>query len=598
MKKIDVMVSAFRDGFQSVYGARVASKDYLPAVEAASRAGIRHFEAGGGAMFQSMYFYCNEDAFAVMDAFRAAAGPDADLQTLARGVNVVGLDSQPSDIIALHSKLFKKHGITSIRNFDALNDVNNLVYSGRCIKEAGLRHEAVISMMSLPPGCKGAEAVHTPEFYAGVLRKIMDAGIPFDSVCFKDASGTATPKTAHDTLKAARALLGKKAPLRFHTHDTAGTAVACCLAALEGGADALDLSLAPVSGGTSQPDLISMWHALRGTDYDLGFDIDKVLEAEEVFKDCMKDYFVPPEAKAVEPLIPFSPMPGGALTANTQMMRDNHMMDKYPAVIKEMAEVVRLGGYGTSVTPVSQFYFQQAFNNVLFGRWKKFAEGYGKMVLGYYGRTPLPPDPEVMAAASAQLNLPPTTETPLALDDRNPEKGEAAAKKKLEAAGLPVTPENVFIAAACREKGIAFLQGKGQVLTRKNKPAAAPAAAAQSRYTVTLDGEAFKVELKDSTALVNGKEYKLLLKPGFDQAAQAAGGAGQIAVRAPLPGQVLRLLKQIGDQVVKDEPFMVLEAMKMEIPVKAPSAGRLASLAHAQGAQVAADDVLAHIEAA
>jgi pyruvate carboxylase subunit B len=596
MKKIDVMVTAFRDGFQSVYGARVISKDFLPAVEAARRAGISHFEAGGGAMFQSLYFYCNEDAFAMMDAFRAAAGPEADLQTLARGVNVVGLDSQPSDIIKLHPILFKKHGITTIRNFDALNDVNNLVYSGRCIKEAGLRHEAVISMMSLPPGCKGAESVHTPEFYAGVLRKIMDAGIPFDSICFKDASGTATPKTAHDTLKAARALLGRDAPLRFHTHDTAGTGVACCLAALEGGADALDLSMAPVSGGTSQPDIISMWHALRGTDYDLGFDIEKVVEAEEVFKECMKDYFVPPESKAVEPLIPFSPMPGGALTANTQMMRDNRIMDKYPAVIREMGEVVRLGGYGTSVTPVSQFYFQQAFNNVMFGPWKKIADGYGKMVLGYYGRTPLPADSAVIAAASAQLGLQPTTETPLALDDKNPAKGAEAAKKKLAAAGLPDTPENIFIAATCLEKGIAFLQGKGQLSVRKNKPAASKD---QNRYTVTVNGEGYKVELKDGVALVNGTEYKTLVKPGFEAAAAqpaAAGPGNSIPVKAPMPGQVLRLLKKAGEPVARNEAFIVLEAMKMEIPVKAPSGGTILSIAAAQGSQVHADDVLAHIK--
>ena len=87
---------------------------------------------------------------------------------------------------------------------------------------------------------------------------------------------------------------------------------------------------------------------------------------------------MPPEATMVNPLIPFFPMPGGALTANTQMLRDNGLMDKYPEVIAAMGDVVIRGGYGTSVTPVSQFYFQQAFNNVMFGPWKKIAEGYGK----------------------------------------------------------------------------------------------------------------------------------------------------------------------------------------------------------------------------
>ncbi|HWV58132.1 MAG TPA: hypothetical protein VNZ57_11835, partial [Longimicrobiales bacterium] len=189
-KRVKVMNTAFRDGFQSVYGARVLTQDFLPAVEAAREAGITHFEAGGGARFQALFFYCNENAFDMMDAFRAAAGPDANLQTLARGINVVGLESQSSDIIELHARLFRKHGMTTIRNFDCLNDVQNLIHSGRCIVDAGLRHEVVVTMMELPPGSTGA---HTPEFYMATLRQILDAEIPYHSVCFKDASGTSVP---------------------------------------------------------------------------------------------------------------------------------------------------------------------------------------------------------------------------------------------------------------------------------------------------------------------------------------------------------------------------------------------------------------------
>ena len=302
------MCTAFRDGFQSVYGARVLTADFLPALEAACDAGMDYFEAGGGARYQSLYFYCNEDAFDMMDAFRATAGPDANLQTLARGTNVVGLESQSSDIIRLHAEMFKKHGISTIRNFDALNDVNNLIHSGRCIVEAGLKHQVCVTMMELPPGCTGA---HDADFYERVLRDILDAEIPFDSVCFKDASGTAVPSKVHESIKRARKMLPEGTWVHFHTHETAGIGVSAYKAALDAGADAIDLSMAPCSGGTCQPDILVMWHALRGSEYDLDIDIDKVREAEEVFKDCMKDYFLPPEATAVEPLIPWSPMPGG-----------------------------------------------------------------------------------------------------------------------------------------------------------------------------------------------------------------------------------------------------------------------------------------------
>ena len=141
----------------------------------------------------------------------------------------------------------------------------------------------------------------------------------------------------------------------------------------------------------------------------------------------MADYFLPPEAVAVEPMIPWSPMPGGALTANTQMLRDNGIMDKYPDMIKAMREVVERGGYGTSVTPVSQFYFQQSFNNVMFGPWERIADTYGRMVLGYFGKTPVPPDPEIVKIASDQLSLEPTSQSPLERNDADPTKGITAA---------------------------------------------------------------------------------------------------------------------------------------------------------------------------
>ncbi|MCC8194646.1 MAG: biotin attachment protein, partial [Deltaproteobacteria bacterium] len=409
MKKVDFMLTAFRDGFQSVYGCRVHARDYMPAVEAAKEAGVTHFEAGGGAMFQSAFFYANENAFDTMDLFRETVGPEANLQTLARGVNVVGLESQSSDIIKLHAEMFKKHGMTTIRNFDALNDVDNLIYSGKCIKDAGLRHEVVVTLMGMAPNWPNEAGVHTPEFYVRVLKNILDAGIGYDSICFKDASGTTPPEIVGETIALARQLVGDEAYIGFHTPETAGTSVACNLAAIRAGADRIDLSLAPVSGGTCSPDVITMWHALRGTEYTLDIDVSKMLQASKVFRDCMKDYFLPPEALAVDSRIPFAPMPGGALTANTQMMRDAGILDKYEEVFANMGECVRKGGYGTSVTPVSQFYFQQAFNNTLMGPWEKFADGYGKMVLGYFGKTPVPPDPEVVKLASEKMGLEPTT---------------------------------------------------------------------------------------------------------------------------------------------------------------------------------------------
>ncbi|EAL3903762.1 biotin/lipoyl-binding protein [Campylobacter upsaliensis] len=581
-KFIDVMDTSFRDGFQSVYGARVLMDDFIPALEAAKEAGIRHFEFGGGARFQSLYFYLNEDAFLMMDKFREIVGEEANLQTLSRGVNTVTLDTGSRELIDLHAKLFAKHGTTTIRNFDALNDVNNLKFSGECITKHGLKHEIVITLMDLPPNCSGA---HDVAFYEKILREILSAEIPFSSLCFKDASGTSNPEKIYQTIKMARSILPSETHIRLHTHETAGVSIACYLAALEAGADGIDLAASPVSGGTSQPDILTMMHAIKGKNYDFGLDLEKILKYEEVFKECMADYFLPPESTMVSPLIPFSPMPGGALTANTQMMRDNNILDKFPEVIKAMREVVEKGGYGTSVTPVSQFYFQQAFNNVMFGKWKKIADGYGKMVLGYFGKTPVAPDEGIVKLAAEQLNLEPTTQLAIDLADEDESKSLAYIKALLEKEGLETSEENLFIAGACKEKGIAFLKGEAKVKVRKLSTMPKPISAEENKFTVS----------------VNGNKYHVELHAGFDKDVNVKNvqkiphneSVSENAIQAGISGNVFKILIKENDEIKKGQTIMILEAMKMEIEVQAQKDGIIEQICVGVGDAVSESDTLA-----
>jgi pyruvate carboxylase subunit B len=582
-KYIDVMDTTFRDGFQSVFGGRVLMEDFFPAVEAAKEAGITHFEFGGGARFQSLYFYLQENAFDMMDKFRSIVGPDANLQTLARGINTVMLDTGSRELIDLHAKMFAKHGTTTIRNFDALNDVNNLEYSAQCIKKHGLNHEAVVTMMDLPPKCEGA---HDVAFYEKTLRQILDSGLPYDSICFKDASGTANPNKVYETIKMARKLLGEDTHIRLHTHETAGVSVSAYLAALEAGADGIDLANSPVSGGTSQPDILTMLHATKGTNYDLGgLSIEKVLKYQETLKGCLSDYMMPPEATQVSPLIPFSPMPGGALTANTQMMRDNDTLDKFPEVIEAMQEVVEKGGYGTSVTPVSQFYWQQAYANVFFGPWKQIAPGYGKMVLGYFGKTPVTPDEEIMKLASEKLKLAPTTENPLDIADKDVTKSIAAWKERLEIEGLETSEENIFIAAACDEKGIAFLKGESPLNIRKiseetkeeKTEEKGNSKMADGNYTVVVDGKKFSVQVAEGNADIQVVTPVATQAPVAVESAPAPTGSGT-DVGASVNGNVWKILVNVGDKVEKGQVIAILEAMKMEIDIEAPMAGSILAI--------------------
>ena len=592
-KLINVMDTSFRDGFQSVFGARVLVDDFLPALKSAVDAGIKHFEVAGGARFQAPIFFCNENAFETMDKIRETVGPDIKLQSLARGVNVVGLNSQPRDVIDLHAKMFAKHGVNVIRNFDALNDVNNLIDSANSIKKYGLQHEVTITMMELPYGCEGA---HDVEFYKQVLRNILDAGIPFDSLAFKDASGTSHPRKVYDTVKMAREMLGADMPIRFHSHETAGTGLACYLAALDAGADGIDLSMKPVSGGTAQPDIISMWHALRGTEYDLGLDIKKIMETEEIFKECMKDYTVSPVSLAVNPILIQAPLPGGATATTIDQLKDMGMLDKFPKLIENMKEVVSRGGFGTSVTPVSQFYAQQSFLNAISEHpWEKANPGYAKMILGYFGKTPCEPDPELVKWAEEKTGLQPTTEKVVDINDKDHEKGLKAAEERLKAAGLPVTDENLFIAAACKDgnadKGIDFLLGKGHVAVNKGQKATKGNYA--NGATVTVNGKDYAVKIEGDKATVNGKTYDVSIVEGMKEVASAgsSNGAGT-EVKSPLPGAILKVIAREGDMVEEGDVLFLMEAMKMETEIKAPCAGKVGSIRVDVGATVTAGQFL------
>ena len=194
-------------------------------------------------------------------------------------------------------------------------------------------------------------------------------------------------------------------------------------------------------------------------------------------------------------------------------MRDNNTLDRYPEVIHEMSEVVARGGFGTSVTPVSQFYFQQAYMNVLLGeKWKKIVDGYGNMVLGYFGKTPREPDPEIVKLASEQLDKP--------AFDGNPvdvlEPGIPRAEKILKENDLPVNDENIFIVATCGEKGVQFLKGEMSVSVyykeeekeepkEETQPApaqvqAAPTPVSESReFVITVNGQLYRVGISPTS---------------------------------------------------------------------------------------------------
>ncbi|MCT7910197.1 biotin attachment protein, partial [Arcobacter lacus] len=250
------------------------------------------------------------------------------------------------------------------------------------------------------------------------------------------------------------------------------------------------------------------------------------------------------------------------------------------------------GGFGTSVTPVSQFYWQQAYANVMFGPWKQIAPGYGRMVLGYFGKTPVEADSEIIKLASEKLKLEPTKENPLDIADRDEKKKISVWKQRLEIENIPVTEENIFIAAACDEKGIAFLKGESPLNVRKkeneinnsNNKTKGDNKMANGNYTVVVDGQRFNVTVAegivDNIQVAQPVVQQVVQQPVQAQVAQTPAKPvyNGTEVPAAVNGNVWKILVKEGDRVEKDQQIMILEAMKMEIDITAPVSGTISKI--------------------
>jgi len=197
------------------------------------------------------------------------------------------------------------------------------------------------------------------------------------------------------------------------------------------------------------------------------------------------------------------------------------------------------------------------------------------MVLGYFGKTPVAPDPEIVKIASEKLKLEPTTENAIDLADKDETKSLAYWSKKLEEEDIETTEENVFIAAACQEKGITFLKGEAEVNVRKisDMPTEGSANMGSGSYTVVVNGEKFSVQVAEGDAdiqvtAVNGESA---------QTSAPVSGDGE-DIKALLPGSVWKIVANPGQSVQEGDVILILESMKMEIDVIAPRGGVIKSI--------------------
>ncbi len=597
-KTIRVMFTPFRDGLQSTFGGKVRLKDFLPALQASVEIGIRHFEFGGGARYQAPLFYLRENPFDSMQTIRETVGPEVDLQILTRSVSGVTLTTQSKKGLELQAKLMKKYGTTWDRNFDYMNDVRNLINTGKPIVDAGMHHQVAIALMGLP---FESDRVHTAEFYINIGKQILQSDVRVDSIGLKDASGTTDPKTIYDAVLGLRKIMPPEMPLWVHTHDTASIAVACYMAGIQAGADGIDLSVRPMASGTVQPDVRSMAHALKGTGYKLDIDVSKMTIIEDLLNEGLKDYDFNPTTTTPDARVVGFPMPGGAIGPNVHMMVKAGILHKYSDVLAEFPVVVEAGGAWTSVTPGSQQYWLQAFNNVMYGRWKKIENGYGRAVLGYFGKTPLSPDPKVVEEASKQLNLPPIDGDPL---EAAPENIEIAIEA-LEEYKLPVTDENIFLVLSCMvpgkkmeaNEGMRFLLGQGKIdIPLKKKDEKKVEKVEEKAVITTVPAFNQTIETK-CTVEENGKIriFNVTVEPKIRSTQETkptvtANNNTQdvVAVYSTFAGsvEITDIKVKIGEKVTKGHIVALVEAMKAQHEIKSPCSGEIIEILAGIGDEV------------
>jgi pyruvate carboxylase subunit B len=340
-----------------------------------------------------------------------------------------------------------------------------------------------------------------------------------------------------------------------------------------------------------QPDVRSLAHALKGTGYTLDMDVSRVREVETLLTDLMQDYAFNPTTTSADARVLGFPMPGGAIGPNVHMMVKAGILDRYSEVLEEFPVVVEAGGAWTSVTPGSQQYWLQAFNNVMYGRWEKIDAGYGKAVLGYFGRTPLPPDPEVVGRASEQLELEPFDGDPLEVAPKNVEP----ARQALRDAGLPVTDESTFLVMACMvpgkkvelNEGIRLLQGRGKIdipLRKKEEPKPAPPTAPAA----VMDRMGLYGPVTSQVAVrENGhtRTFTVTVEP-LGEAAPAAvqeappAATGGRPVHSTFAGlvEIVDVLVGVGDRVDEGGVIAKVEAMKAQHDIRSPFAGSVTAV--------------------
>jgi len=385
---LKVMDLTLRDGTQSLFATRMRTKDMIIVAEMMEEAGFWAMEVWGGATFDSMSRFLNEDPWERPRILRKYA-KKTPFSMLLRGQNLVGYRNYADDVAKEFVDLSCEAGINIFRTFDALNDFRNFQTVVERIK-ANKQHFQGVICYSLTERRMGG-SVFNLNYYLAKAAELENMNA--DSICIKDMAGLIAPYDAYKLIHALKKHC--KIPIHLHSHYTSGMASMSMLKAAEAGVDIIDCCLAPFALRTSHPAVEPIIVALEGTPRDTNLSLKTMLKMdEELEKIAPKywDYWKPNQMSVIDTSVLIHQVPGGMISNLVNQLKEAKALHRLSEVYDEVAITRQEMGTPPLVTPTSQIVGVQAVLNVLFGKYKIITNETKGILYGLYGQTPTKPD--------------------------------------------------------------------------------------------------------------------------------------------------------------------------------------------------------------
>ncbi len=631
---VKVVDLTFRDGHQSLFATRMRTADMEAIAPEMNKAGFWSMEMWGGATFDVMTRFLNEDPWERIRILKKLM-PDTRLQMLLRGQNLVGYRNYADDVVTAFVHHAADCGIDVFRVFDAVNDERNFITAFKAIKERGKHIQGTLTYSLTEPKLGGQ--VYTIDYYVQKALIIQDMGA--DSLCIKDMAGLIAPDDAYNLVKALKQAL--KIPVDLHSHFTSGMACMSLLKAAEAGVDLIDTCIAPFALRTSHPAIEPMVVALQGTPRDTGLNLGHLLKLGEYYESIApkyRDFLDTTKMSVIDTGVLGHQIPGGMFTNMVAQLKEANAIHRIQEVYAELPRTRKELGYPPLVTPTSQIIGAQAVLNVLFGRYKMVSDQTKDYAYGLYGKLPAPIDPSVQKIILKGYSRGDKPITCRPADILEPELPKAKEATK----GIARDIGDVLVYALYPTTGLRFLKWKygleqppaetraktledakredeliakarsGKVVERVDMKAPIKGKALRS-FNVYVGDEYYKVEVEPAGGTASFAAPPVYAPTPASPATEKESpkqptrkteaapppkvevAAGETPIAAPIPGTIIRYLVQEGDEVQAGVGIVVLEAMKMENVIESPVSGKMKAIKFSPGARVGAGDVLAVI---